>query len=273
MLAKIMANNNVKISVIMASHNGERFIKEAIYSILGQTFGDFEFLIVQDGSTDLTQVILEECAKKDSRIRIITNSGNISLTKSLNKAIKQARGEYIARMDDDDISLPERFAKQINFMEKNPKIAAVGCLGFIINEREEVIGEKNLALNYPEIKKRLLFNNQFIHSSLFFRKDILDKEGFYSEKFKKAQDYELVLRLAAKYPVANLAEKLLKWRLLSTSLSWKNKEQQKYAIMARWQAITRYGYPKIAGLFHIIIRCFWLYVPKRLKMGRHIKLT
>ncbi|MDD4990288.1 MAG: glycosyltransferase family 2 protein [Candidatus Pacebacteria bacterium] len=269
MLAKIMANNNVKISVIMSSYNGEKFIKEAISSILAQTFGDFEFLIVNDGSTDLTPVILEECARKDQRIKIITNSGCIGLTKSLNKAIKQARGEYIARMDDDDISLSERLAKQIDFMEKNPKMAVVGCLGFIVDERGEVIGEKKLALNYPEIKKRLLFNNQFVHSSLMLCKTVLDKEGFYNEKFKKAQDYELVLRLASKYPVVNLPQKLLKWRLLPTSLSWKNKEQQKYAILARWWAITRYGYPKITGLFHIIIRCVWLYVPKWVKMRKY----
>ncbi len=265
MLAYNMPNLNPKISVIMSSHNGEKFIKEAIDSVLSQTFGNFEFLIVQDGSTDLTPVILGDFSQKDPRIRIITNSGNIGLTKSLNKAIRQARGEYIARMDDDDISLPERFAKQIDFMEKNPKMALVGCLGFVINERGEVIGEKSLALNYPEIKKRLLFNNQFIHSSLMLRKTVLDKEGFCNEKFQKAQDYELVLRLAAKYSVANLAEKLLKWRLLSTSLSWRNKEQQKYAILARWWAITKYGYPKITGLFHIITRCVWLYVPTRLK--------
>ncbi len=232
----------------MSSHNGEKFIKEAINSILTQTFGDFEFLIVNDGSTDLTGVILGDFSQKDQRIKIITNSENLGLTKSLNKALQAARGEYIARMDDDDISLPERFAKQIDFMEKNPTMALVGCLSFVINERGEVIGEKKLVLDYPEIKKRLLFNNQFIHSSLMLRKTVLDKEGFYNEKFKKAQDYELVLRLAGKYSVANLPEKLIKWRFLPSSISWKNKEQQKYAILARWLAITRYGHPKMRGV-------------------------
>jgi len=264
-----MGYKNPKISVIMSSHNGEKFIKEAVSSILAQTFGDFEFLIVQDGSTDLTPVILEEFAKKDKRIKIITNPENLGLTKSLNKALQTARGEYIARMDDDDISLQERLAKQIGFMEKNPKMALIGCLGFIINERGEAIGEKKLALNYPEIKKRLLFNNQFIHSSLMLRKTVLDKEGFYNEKFKKAQDYELVLRLAGKYPVANLTEKLLKWRFLSTSISWKNQEQQKYAILARWWAITRYGYPKLKGLYHILLRLGWMYVPRWVKMRKY----
>lgn len=269
MLAEIMPNLNPKVSVIMSTHNGERFIKEAINSVLGQTFSDFEFLIIDDCSTDLTSVILADYSQKDQRIKIISNSENLGLTKSLNKAIQQAQGEYIARMDDDDISLPERLQKQLSFMEKNPKIALVGCLGLIIDERGETIGEKNLALGFPEIKKRLLFNNQFIHSSLFIRKSVLDKEGFYNNNFKKAQDYELVLRLAGKYPVINLAEKLLKWRFLPASISWKNKEQQKYAIMARWWAITKYGYPKITGLFHIIIRCVWLYVPKWVKMRKY----
>jgi glycosyltransferase involved in cell wall biosynthesis len=264
-----MPNNHPKISVVMCCYNGEKFLREAVNSILSQTFDDFEFLIVQDGSTDLTPLILQEYAQKDGRIRIISNAKNIGLTKSLNKALPIARGDYVARMDDDDIALAQRFAKQVDFLEKNPKIALVGCLGFIINERGEVIGEKKLALHYQEIKKRLLFNNQFIHSSLMIRKSVLDKEGFYNEKFKKAQDYELVLRLAGKYPVANLPEKLLKWRFLPSSLSWQNKEQQKYAILARWWAITKYGYPKIRGLYHIIIRYIWLYVPKWVKMRRY----
>lgn len=269
MLAEIMPNLNPKISVIMSTHNGERFIKEAIDSILKQNFSDFEFLIVQDGSNDLTPVILEECARNDQRIKIISNAQNLGLTKSLNKAISQAKGEYIARQDDDDVSLPERFKKQFDFMEKNQRFALVGCLGLIVNERGEAIGEKNLAVSYEKIKKRLLFNNQFIHSSLFARKSILEKEGFYNDDFKKAQDYELVLRLAEKYPVANLAERLLKWRFLPSSISWESKEQQKYAIMARWWAITRYGYPKITGLFYIIIRCVWLYVPKWVKIRKY----
>ncbi len=135
MLAKIMLNNNPKISVVMASRNGERFIKEAIDSILGQTFGDFEFLIVDDGSTDLTPIIIDEYAKRDQRIKIITNSQCLGLTKSLNIAIKQAKSEFIARMDDDDICLKNRLEKQYDFVRKNPEIILLGSFA----EPEEIV--------------------------------------------------------------------------------------------------------------------------------------
>lgn len=264
-----MADLNLKVSVIMASHNGEKFIKEAIDSILGQTFGDFEFLIVDDGSTDLTSIILDEYAKKDQRVKITTNPQCLGLTKSLNNALKQAQGEFIARMDDDDISFKNRFEKQRDFMEKNPDVVLAGAFAFLINENGDTIGEKKLAVASEEIKRKLLFNNQIIHSLWFARRDILIKEGLYNEKFKKAQDYDFVLRLGGKYKIANLPENLLKYRVLATSLSWKNKEQQKFAIKARWRAITKYGYPKIQGLLQIVLRIVWLYVPKKIKMARY----
>ncbi|MDD5433307.1 MAG: glycosyltransferase [Candidatus Pacebacteria bacterium] len=254
-----MLNHNPKISVVMASHNGEEFIKQAIDSVLSQSFADFEFLIVDDGSTDLTGIILNEYKERDQRVKIITNPQCLGLTKSLNIAIGQAQGEFIARMDDDDISMPKRFAVQSELLDKNPQVVLCGTLGFIINEKGETIAEKNLAISYSEIKNRLLFNNQFIHSSLMIRKSILDQEGYYNEKFKKAQDYELVLRLGRKCQIVNLPERLIKWRKIPTSISHKNKEQKKFAIKARWLAITKYGYPKIQGLLHIIIRVVQMY--------------
>jgi len=250
---------NPKVSVITSTHNGERFIREAIDSVLSQSFGDFEFLIVNDGSTDLTPVILDEYAQKDKRIKIFANSECLGLTKSLNIAIKKARGEFIARMDDDDVCLKNRLEKQLDFMRKNFDIVLVGALAFLINEKGDIIGEKKLAITPQEIKNKLLFNNQLIHSLWFAKKDILIKEGLYNEEFKKAQDYEFVLRLAKKYKIANLPEKLLKYRSLKTSLSLQNKDQKKFAIKARWLAVTKYGYPKLQGLFHIIIRIIQLY--------------
>jgi len=226
-------------------------------------------LIVNDGSTDLTPIILDEYKTRDKRIRIIDNTQCLGLTKSLNIAIGQAKGEYIGRMDDDDVSLKDRLEKQFAFMQKNKDVVLLGTFAFLINETGEIIGEKKLTFLTDEIKKKLLFNNQVIHSSWLAKKDILILEGLYNEKFKKAQDYEFVLRLATKYKIANLPENLLKYRVLKNSLSWQNREQQKFAIKARWKAITKYKYPKIQGLFHIVLRVLWLYIPKRVKMARY----
>ncbi len=253
---------NPKISVVMATHNGEQFIKEAVNSILTQTYSDFEFLIVDDGSTDSTPTILNEYQAKDQRIKIVTNPHCVGLTKSLNIAIRQAKGEYIARMDDDDISLPNRIEKQINFITKNPEIVLLGAWAFLINENGQTIGKKNLAVQSQQIKNKLLFNNQIIHSTWLVKRDILIKEGLYNEQFKKAQDYEFVLRLACKYKIANLPENLLMYRVLPTSLSLQNNEQKNFAIKARWIAITKYGYPKAQGLLQIMLRIIQLYVSK-----------
>jgi len=109
-------HNKPKISVIMSVYNGEKYLGEAIDSVLGQTFTDFDFIIVNDGSTDGSPGIIQ--SYRDERIRVINNEKNIGLTKSLNKAIKESGGEYIARQDADDISLPERFEEQVWFLEE-----------------------------------------------------------------------------------------------------------------------------------------------------------
>ncbi|MCG2689725.1 glycosyltransferase [Candidatus Parcubacteria bacterium] len=260
-------NNNAFVSVVMATCNGERFLSLAVESILKQTFKEFEFLIVNDYSTDKTSDLLKEFALKDERIKVIENTENLGLTKSLNKALKEAKGKYIARMDDDDISLEERLQKQFDFMEAHSDFALIGSLADIIDETGKVIGEKKLALDYKALKKKLLFNNQLVHSSWFLRSSVLKEVGFYSEEFKKAQDYELLLRIAAKHPVCNLPEKLIQWRKRGDSLSFKDNLQQKYALKARWLAITKYGYPKLKGLFYIVVRLVWLLIPLKLKKG------
>lgn len=273
MINQFSQNHKPIISVVMASYNGEKYLKSAVESILSQSFRDFEFLIVNDGSTDSTGEVLRRFAQQDDRIKIIDNVENIGLTKSLNKAMAIARGDYIARMDDDDISLPHRFQKQLEFMEKNPSFVLCGCMTIVIDERGEEISRKKIAIEYQDIKKKLLFNNQFMHSALFFRKDEVRPRPnqtrsdlvLYDESFERAQDYELVLRIAGKYQVANIPEYLLKWRKTKTSLSFSGAKQQRCAIKARWWAITKYGYPKIAGIFHIIARIGWLAIPQGIK--------
>jgi len=249
-----MENNN-KITVLMAVFNGERYLRQSIESILNQTFYNFEFLIVNDASRDKTKEILEQYSNRDKRIRVLENKTNLGLTKSLNRGLKASQGKYIARMDDDDISSISRLEKQFLFMEQNQDVALCGSLGSIIDENGKEIGKKDLAIK--DIKKKLLFNNQFIHSSLFFRKGF-----FYNETFKKAQDYELVLRVASKHKVANLNEYLIAWRKRRDSLSSVDRKQKKFALKARWWGITKYGYPKAKGVLHIIVRIIQLVVSR-----------
>ena len=225
---------NPKISVVMSIYNGEKHLRESIESILNQTFTDFEFIIVNDGSTDGSLEIIE--SYKDSRIRIIDNEENIGLTKSLNKAIKKARGKYIARHDADDISLPTRLELQHEYLEKHPEVALLGTGIYVINEMGDEIEKR---IMHPNPKKSLLKGNRFIHGSVMFRKSLIDELGAYNETLRYSQDYELWLRLSKKYNMRNLTSPLYKLRMHRSSILSKNiEEQQMYAVLARKSAIN-----------------------------------
>lgn len=212
--------NKPKISVIMSVYNGEKYLKEAIDSILNQTFADFEFIIVNDGSTDSSLAIMQ--GYHDERIRVIDNGDNIGLTKSLNKAIKQALGEYIARQDADDVSLPNRFEEQIKYLGEYPEVALLGTSVYRIDEHEKVLG---VILPSTKPGKSLFKLNQFSHGSIMFRKVVFDRLGGYNELFKYAQDYEFWLRISRHYQVRNLKQLLYKLRFHRESIGATRREE------------------------------------------------
>lgn len=210
------------VSVIMSVYNGEKYLVQAIDSILNQTYQNFEFIIIEDCSTDNSLDILEEYAKKDSRIKIIKKEKNIGIKgfiENLNLGISIAKGKYIARMDQDDVSLPERFQKQVIFLENNPKISMVGTQIDFINEKNEIIGEKIGALEHEEIVNKMTSQIQLFHPVIMFRKD---QNIQYREKFLYCEDYDLYLNLITQgKKLANINEKLLHYRILDSSISRK----------------------------------------------------
>lgn len=252
------------ITVLMSVYNERKdFLERSIKSILYQSYENFEFLIVDDGSTQKECLeILAEYSAKDSRIKIIRNEKNLGLAKSLNIGLRRARGKYIARLDSDDISDILRLEKQINFMEKNPQCALCGSWAYIIDENTDIIGQKKFNTNYENIKKRILYFNFFTHSSFFFRQAVIMAHGGYSENIKKAQDYDLILKISARHAVANIPEFLCFNRTWSESITSQTKKKQEwYAMIARLRAIWFYGYPKL-HFFKIIPSFFYfLFVP------------
>ncbi|MEW6008112.1 MAG: glycosyltransferase [Candidatus Omnitrophota bacterium] len=221
-----------KVSVIISAYNAQKYLKEALDSILNQTFSEFELIIINDGSTDKTGVMLREVT--DKRVTVFNNLSNIGLTKSLNNGLKLARGEYIARMDLDDISLPQRLQLQVEFLENHPSFGLVGTAVVQIDEMGKEIAKINLFTESEQIKKELMLGNQFYHGSIMFRRTCLEKVGLYREEFKYAQDYDLYLRIAEYFDLANLPDFLYKWRLIDNSISIEKKSQQdKYAALAR----------------------------------------
>lgn len=217
--------DNPRISVIMSVYNGERYLREAIESILNQTFADFEFLIVNDGSTDGSLEIIQ--SYQDERVRAINNEQNIGLTKSLNKAIRQARGGYIARQDADDISLPNRFEQQIEYFDKHPEIALLGTSVYKIDEQGKVVG-RIIAPANPGRKAK-----QFSHGSTMFKREVVDRLGGYNELFRYCQDYELWARIAKYNKVRNLTQVLYKLRFHGENIrSLKRNESALYHLLA-----------------------------------------
>ncbi|MGD8762769.1 MAG: glycosyltransferase [Desulfobacteraceae bacterium] len=202
-----------KITVLMSVYNGSRYLRQAIESILCQTWSDFEYLIINDGSTDNSRDIV--LSFDDPRIRLVDNPSNIGLTKSLNRGLQLAQAEYIARQDADDISYPERLERQVQFLDEYPDVALLGTRARAIDEKGK--SQKENLLRTPigllAIRWYLMFQNAFIHSAVIFRRSIIwEKLGGYDESFVRAQDYELWSRIARLYDVANLADVLLDHR-------------------------------------------------------------
>jgi glycosyltransferase involved in cell wall biosynthesis len=198
-----------RLSVVMSVFNGEKFLQESIESVLRQTYKDFEFIIINDGSLDASREIIE--SYRDSRIVFIQQK-NMGLTKSLNRGIAIARGEFIARQDADDISIIDRFEKQVRFLEENPAYALVGTWADIIDDAGVVSGSIEHEKGHYNIVARLAFANQFVHGSTMFRSSHVKAACGYDEKMILAQDYDLWVRLCLKHRAANLPDHLYRWR-------------------------------------------------------------
>jgi glycosyltransferase involved in cell wall biosynthesis len=225
------------ISVLMPVFNTDKYVHQSIQSILNQSFEDFEFIIINDGSTDDSLKIIQSF--QDKRIRIIQNEKNLGLIKTLNKGIDLAKGKYIARIDADDIAHPERLAKQFDFLEKNPNYALVGTQAKFIfgdklsNSKFKMETESDLLVTLS------LFNSPFIHPSVMIRTAIL-KEFYYDEDFTTAEDYELWTRILRKYPCANLDESLLSYRLHDNNISTLQNNKQLESVKRIYRSNLEY---------------------------------
>lgn len=211
------------VSVIMGVFNGEQFLQEAVDSILGQTFTNFEFLIVDDGSTDNSATIIE--GYNDFRIRLIRNHCNLGLAASLNRALSMTRGTYIARMDADDVCLSERLERQVAFLEENPHIGACGTWMRVIGESGGAIFK--YPLTAPEIRCRLLFDSALSHPTMMFRRGVFDRlEKVYDPIFSPAEDFDLWSRLSIVTELANIDVVMLLYRQHFDQVTNKHQKEQ-----------------------------------------------
>jgi len=212
--------NSPAVSVIFPVYNCEKFIGKAIKSVLQQSFSDFELIIINDGSTDKTEFAI--LAFADPRIIYIKNQINKGLIFSLNRAIELAQGKYIARMDADDICLPERLAKQKNFLDQNENVSVAATTIDFINEQGEKTGVWNLdrkTITAEQIKKQMLYENCIAHPTVMMRAGIL-KNLKYNEQQKNIEDYDLWLRVLNRgMSIAKIDEPLLLYRTHDESVT------------------------------------------------------
>jgi len=228
-----------QVTVLMSSYNSEKYLREAIDSILGQTFKDFEFLIINDCSTDGSADIIRSYT--DPRIRLIQNEKNIGLTRSLNKGLKLANAQYIARMDADDISLPSRFERQTEFLQSHPEHVAVGCWILKVDPDGDPIQIEHQADSHENIEKVFLRGRSGLpHPAAMFRREAARAVGDYSREYECAQDVDLFLRLGERGRLGNVQEVLLKYRQhLDSVCLTKHTIQKKWAYEAVKNAYVR----------------------------------
>jgi glycosyltransferase involved in cell wall biosynthesis len=210
----------------MSVHNGETYLAQALDSILGQSFSSFEFIAVDDASTDDTARILADYAGRDSRICALSNQRNMGLAWSLNHGLKQANGRYIARMDADDISLPLRLEKQFSFMEKHPGVGVIGTAVEIIDAAGQVIGQRLYPPDPIVIRWRLALENPLCHPTVMIRRSLL-QDAPYNSDLKTAQDYDLWCRLGILTRFANLSQPLLRFRKHGANLTYTKGGEQR----------------------------------------------
>lgn len=212
-------NNSILVSVIMPVYNNESYVGEAIESILKQTHSNFEFIIIDDCSTDNSWKIIQKYSKKDKRIKAFQNEKNLKIVKTRNKGFREcnSKAKYFAIMDSDDISLVNRFEEEIKFLEENKDFALVGSHNIIINEKNKEIGFRKYPVSWNEVKKTMTRFDPIAQPVAMIRAEVLRKEiGFYNEKFTRCQDYELWCRIGSKHKIGNIDKALLRYRVSNT---------------------------------------------------------
>lgn len=257
-----------KISVVMPVYNAQAYLQEAIESILNQTFTYFEIIIVDGSSTDKSYEIIQKYAKADIRIVAIKTEKNLGLIKTLNMAIGIAKGKYIARMDADDISLPDRLIKQFDYMENNPEIGISGGTMQIIDNKGKSIGVRKYHLNDEQIRKNIFRYSPFSHPLIIIRRAILDKSGFYDQNYNHAEDYELYFRIGEYSKFGNLDATLLKYRVHNNSITIsKIQKMEAMTLEIREKYSNGYGYSMTLfdKIYNIVIRMTY-FVPYKVKL-------
>lgn len=206
--------NKPLVSVTICTYNRADMLSEAVYSALKQTYSNIEIIIVDDASTDNTEEIVKKLQAEDSRIKYFKNEKNLNIAGTRNETIKNSKGKYVAILDSDDYWTDEyKLTKQIAFLEKNTDYALIGSNAIQIDKDDNMVGKiENIADN-KSIKENLLVRNEFVHSTVLYKKEIIEEFGLFNKNNSPFEDYDLILKIGRKYKLANMQEKTTAYRV------------------------------------------------------------
>jgi glycosyltransferase involved in cell wall biosynthesis len=268
MAKEVLILDNIRVSIVLPIYNAERYVKAAIDSVLGIDRYDFELILVDDCSTDASFDIISEYSD-DPRVVIVKNDANEKVSKSRNRGIGLSKGRYVATMDSDDISDPQRVHLISDFLELNPEIGVCGCSVRILNNDGDVVGYRHYPVNDDEIRRLIFRYNPFCHPAVVFRKKALIDAGLYNGDLNDAEDYDLLLRVGRVYKFHNLSDILFSYRLNENSVSHKNSRSQEYkTLYVRLKAFVEYGYKPswLDVLYSFAQFCSMFIVPQFMKI-------
>lgn len=258
-----------KLSVVMTAYNAEKYIREAIESILNQTFTDFEFIIIDDCSTDATGAIIEEYSARDPRIVCVHNPKNLYISASTNIGIEMARTDIIAKMDADDIALPMRLEKQYAFIKDHPEVGVVGAWIEIISEAGKPLRIREYQTDDVGLRRKIFRYSPIAQPVCMYRKSVVNEFGGYLAVSAPAEDVNLWFKIGTRYKFANIPEVLLKYRFFENSNSNRNlRALEIKTLRLRWNAWRRQGYkPSASDFAYNIVQALTIFLmPRRLRI-------
>jgi len=274
---KYQVPNTNLVSVVIPTYNKAQYLKEAIESVLNQTYKNIEIIVIDDGSTDESREVVNSFTPSilNTKYRILNPiiyfwQENKGAAMARNTGIKKAKGKYIAFLDSDDLWLREKLEKQVSFMEENPETGLLGTGCYEITNKGKIIGQKIFPIKNKDLQKDLIKYNPFIQSSVVVKREVFSKVGLYNKGFRESEDYELWLRIGQNYKIGNLPEPLVRKRYYKKGLSpTKDKKQLYFVLRAKKAAIRRGQYPK---RYYLYVLKSWIFMKIPFFLRRIIRI-
>lgn len=261
------------VTVLMTVYNGSGTVRNAVASILNQTYSDWDFLIIDDCSTDGTWELLQAIAKHDSRVTIVRNLVRLGFAACLNIGWRRARGELIARMDADDFSFPQRLERQVEYMQAHPEVAVLGTGAELVDEHGRFICVAYRPEKHEIIIKKMYQENPFFHSSVMVRWSFYEALDGYDERWKRCEDMDLWMRAYRRFQFHNLRDALIKYRVKKKQTLREIAERTFMFVLVAYrdQILLTHGWYALRFLTVSLLTKSGLYTPRTFRYKRYVR--